>query len=96
MSVLLLLHFFAGIESGDQCLLNSDVLSCFSGVIMSSIRSVFLYSYGIAQLILAGIKFNLLPLTSLIPWVTDEISNEEFNLEPNFRERLFLAKLDSK
>ena len=30
--------FLAGVESGDQCLLNSDVLSCFSGVILS-IRS---------------------------------------------------------
>ena len=25
----------ASVESGDQCLLNSEVLSCFSGVIMS-------------------------------------------------------------
>ena len=35
--------FLAGVESGDQCLLNSKVLSCFSGVIMS-IRSFFLFS----------------------------------------------------
>ena len=35
--------FIAGVESGDQCLLNySEVLSCFSGVIMS-IRSFFLF-----------------------------------------------------
>ena len=34
--------FLAGAESTDQCLLNSKVLSCFSGVIMS-IRSFFLY-----------------------------------------------------
>ena len=33
--------FLAGVESADQCLLNSKVLSCFSGVIMS-IRSFFL------------------------------------------------------
>ena len=33
--------FLAGVESTDQCLLNSKVLSCFSGVIMS-IRSFFL------------------------------------------------------
>ena len=36
--------FLAGVESADQCLLNSKVLSCFSGVIMS-IRSFFLYWY---------------------------------------------------
>ena len=35
--------FLAGVESTDQCLLNSKVLSCFSGVIMS-IRSFFLFS----------------------------------------------------
>ena len=34
--------FLASVESADQCLLNSKVLSCFSGVIMS-IRSFFLY-----------------------------------------------------
>ena len=34
--------FLAGVESGGQCLLNSKVLSCFSGVIMS-IRSFFLF-----------------------------------------------------
>ena len=32
--------FLAGVESGDQCLLSSEVLSCFSGVTMS-IRSFF-------------------------------------------------------
>ena len=37
------LSFLAGVESTDQCLLNSKVLSCFSGVIMS-IRSFFLFS----------------------------------------------------
>ena len=36
--------FLAGVESADQCLLNSEVLSCFSGVIMS-IRSFFLFSF---------------------------------------------------
>ena len=34
--------FLAGVESADQCLLNSKVLSCFSGVIMS-IRPFFLF-----------------------------------------------------
>ena len=34
--------FHASVESTDQCLLNSKVLSCFSGVIMS-IRSFFLF-----------------------------------------------------
>ena len=34
--------FLAGVESTDQCLFNSKVLSCFSGVIMS-IRSFFLF-----------------------------------------------------
>ena len=34
--------FLAGVESADQCLLNSKVSSCFSGVIMS-IRSLFLF-----------------------------------------------------
>ena len=33
--------FLAGVESTDQCLLNSKVLPCFSGVIIS-IRSFFL------------------------------------------------------
>ena len=47
MSFSLSLHFFAGVESGEQCLLNSKVLSCFSGVIMS-IRSFFLYQNRIA------------------------------------------------
>ena len=32
--------FLSGIESGDQCLLNSEILFCFSGVTMS-IRSFF-------------------------------------------------------
>ena len=36
------MSFPAGVESGDQCLLNFNVLSCFSGVIMS-IRSFFLF-----------------------------------------------------
>ena len=40
MSFSLSLHFFLGVESGDQCLHNSKVLSCFPGVIMS-IRSFF-------------------------------------------------------
>ena len=35
--------FLAGVESADQCLLNSKVLSCFPGVIMS-IRSFFIFS----------------------------------------------------
>ena len=34
--------FLAGVESADRCLLNSKVLSCFSGVIVS-IRSFFLF-----------------------------------------------------
>ena len=38
--VFIITSFLAGVESGDQCLLNSNVLSCFSGVIMS-IRSFF-------------------------------------------------------
>ena len=41
--VFIITSFLAGVESGDQCLLNSKVLSCFSGVIMS-IRSFFLCS----------------------------------------------------
>ena len=40
--VFIITSFLAGVESGDQCLLNSKVLSCFSGVIMS-IRSFFLF-----------------------------------------------------
>ena len=32
--------FLAGIESGDQCLLNSKVLSCFSEVIVRIVFSV--------------------------------------------------------
>ena len=35
--------FLAGVESADQCLLNSKVLSCFSGVTVS-ITSFFLLS----------------------------------------------------
>ena len=43
--VFIITSFLAGVESADQCLLNSKVLSCFSGVIMS-LRSFFLY-YGL-------------------------------------------------
>ena len=39
--VFIITSFLAGVESADQSLLNSKVLSCFSGVIMS-IRSFFL------------------------------------------------------
>ena len=39
--VVFITSILAGVESGDQCLLNSKVLSCFSGVIMS-IRSFLL------------------------------------------------------
>ena len=39
--IFIITSFLAGVESGDQCLLNSKVLSCFSGVIIS-IRSFFL------------------------------------------------------
>ena len=42
--VFIITSFLAGVESADQCLLNSKVLSYFSGVIMS-IRSFFLYMY---------------------------------------------------
>ena len=38
--VFIITSFLASVESGDQCLLSSKVLSCFSGVIMS-IRSFF-------------------------------------------------------
>ena len=41
--VFIVTSFPAGVEPGDQCLLNSQVLSCLSVVIMS-IRSVFLFS----------------------------------------------------
>ena len=40
--VLTITSFLAGVESGDQCLLNSEVLSCFSGIIMS-VRSFSLF-----------------------------------------------------
>ena len=46
--------FLAGVESTDQCLLNSKVLSCFSGVIMS-IRSFFLLMINILSLSLGGL-----------------------------------------
>ena len=42
--VFIITSFLAGVESADQCLLNSKVLSCFSGVIMS-MRSFFLLCY---------------------------------------------------
>ena len=50
MSVSFFTSFLAGVESGDQGLLNSDVLSCFSGVIMN-IRSFFsiFAEYGIQK-----------------------------------------------
>ena len=35
--------FLVSVESGDQCLFNSEILSCSSGVILS-IRSYFLCS----------------------------------------------------
>ena len=38
--VFIITSFLAGVDSGEQCLLNSTVLSCFSGAIMS-IRSFF-------------------------------------------------------
>ena len=38
--VVIITSFPVSVESADQCLLNSKVLSCFSGVIMS-IRSFF-------------------------------------------------------
>ena len=41
--VFIITSFLAGVESGNQCLLNSEVLSCFSGVILS-IRSSLLFS----------------------------------------------------
>ena len=41
--------FLANVESADQCLLNSKVLTCFSGVIMS-IRSFFLLTYPLSVL----------------------------------------------
>ena len=41
--VFIITSFLAGVESPDQCLRNSKVLSCFSGVIMS-IRSFFLFT----------------------------------------------------
>ena len=40
--IFIITSFLAGVESADQCLLNSKILSCFSGVIMS-IRSFFLF-----------------------------------------------------
>ena len=40
--VFIITSFLAGVESADQCLLNSKVLSCFSGVI---IRLFFLFPY---------------------------------------------------
>ena len=40
--VFIITSFLASVDSADQCLLNSKVLSCFSGVM--SIRSFFLLS----------------------------------------------------
>ena len=45
----------SGVESSDQCLLNSKVLSCFSGVIMS-IRSFFLFSYCFEMIVLTDLE----------------------------------------
>ena len=51
--------FLASVESKDQCLLNSKVLSCFSGVIMS-IRSFFsIYTIEISLCYEDGVKVNL-------------------------------------
>ena len=51
--------FLASVESTDQCLLNSKVLSCFSGVIMS-IRSFFsIYTIEISFCYEDGVKVNL-------------------------------------
>ena len=59
--------FLAGVESTDQCLLNSKVLSCFSGVILS-IRSFFL---------LLGIKkINLIKRSSELYEFIDRVSIE--------------------
>ena len=43
--VFIITSFLADVESADQCFLNSKVLSCFSGVVMS-IRSFFLSTRG--------------------------------------------------
>ena len=48
--------FLAGVESADQSLLNSKVLSCFSGVIMS-IRLFFLL--GSKEVLLLAKNLNL-------------------------------------
>ena len=41
-ALFIITSFLASVESADQCLLNSKVLSCFSGVILS-IRLFFYY-----------------------------------------------------
>ena len=57
--------FLAGVESTDQCLLNSKVLSCFSGVIMS-IRSFFLFGeYTSSDFVRLGSFFWLLNCENL-------------------------------
>ena len=60
--VFIITSFLAGVESADQCLLNSKVLSCFTGVIMS-IRSFFLLCQFIDALCLCrdlyGIAYNI-------------------------------------
>ena len=70
--LLIITSLLAGVESTDQCLLNSKVLSCFSGVIIS-IRSFFLLSY------LCSLLESVLGLVSTIPFPLGLISGLSFS-----------------
>ena len=56
--VFIITSFLASVESADQCMLNSKVLSCFSGVIMS-IRSFFLLNIIIKVIILKSFRWKV-------------------------------------
>ena len=55
VALFIITSFLAGVKSGDQCLLNSKVLSCLSGIIMS-ISSFFLFTTGKMLLIIFSDK----------------------------------------
>ena len=66
--VFIITSFLAGVESGDQCLLNSKVLSCFSGVIVS-IRSFFLFwlpNFGFKRSLLSLLKSHVIQIFLVI------------------------------
>ena len=86
--------FLAGVESADQCLLNSKVLSCFSGVIMS-IRSFFLLRMETTTALF--VSWIIMQIADYADWCRD-IPQETIGVKYNNGEKLvstFQRKLHS-